>query len=75
MREERKEVERLLGGLHVALGAKLDAMRQELRSRVTQVESDLTAKFEEIDALLNLIAIELARRGENPPPDDVNHGR
>jgi hypothetical protein len=43
-------------------------MMRELRSHSTQTESALSAKLGEIDASLNLIAAELARRADNQPP-------
>jgi|SRR5271157_3097452 len=67
MRREGKEVERLLWGLRLSVGADLDRMTKEVRSRSTQIESALTARLEEIDASLNLIAIELARHADDSP--------
>jgi hypothetical protein len=42
-------------------------MMREFRSRSTQIESAMTVKLGEIDVSLNLIAIELARRADDPP--------
>jgi hypothetical protein len=67
IRREGKEVERLLWGLRLAVGADLDRMLKELRSRSIRADSALAAKLGEIDASLNLIAIELARRADDPP--------
>jgi len=67
MRKEGKEVERLLWGLRLAVGADYDRMMREFRSRSTQIESAMTVKLGEIDVSLNLIAIELARRADDPP--------
>jgi hypothetical protein len=53
---ERKHTERLFRELHAASSAEMEFLEQRMM-----------AKFEDIDASLSLIAVELARRAENPP--------
>jgi len=53
---ERKHTEKLLDHLYLAI-----------KTEVALVEKRMTTKLEDIDASLNLIAGELARRGEDPP--------
>jgi hypothetical protein len=53
---ERKHMEMRLNGLYRAISTEMGSAEQRM-----------TAKLEEIDASLNLIAIELARRNGEPP--------
>ena len=57
---ERKHTEKLFASLHLAINTEIGF-----------VEQRMIAKFEEIDASLNLIAIELARRADEPPSSDA----
>jgi len=57
---ERKHTERLLDGLRRAIGAEMRFMEQRIM-----------AKLEEIDASINVIAIELSRRADDPPSSDA----
>jgi len=54
---ERKHTEKLFRGLHIAITAEMEFLEQRMMSN-----------FEEIDVSLSLIAAELARRAEGPPP-------
>ena len=54
---ERKHTEKLVRGLHLAI-----------HSEIGFLEQRTAAKFDEIDASLNLIASELARRANDRPP-------
>ena len=60
---ERRYTEKLLNGRLLAINAEID-----------NVEHRIMAKLEEIDASLNLIAREIARRGNDPPSKDVDCG-
>jgi hypothetical protein len=61
---ERRHTEKLLNGQLAAIKTEIGLM-----------EERILAKLEDIDSSLNLIAIELARRAENPSSNDVDHGR
>jgi hypothetical protein len=50
-------MEKLFNDMHLAI-----------KTEIAFVEQRMIAKFEEIDASLNLMAIELARRADDPPP-------
>jgi hypothetical protein len=54
---ERKHTERLFRELHAASSAEMEFLEQRMM-----------AKFEDIDASLGLIAAEIARRADGPPP-------
>ena len=61
---ERKYMEVLVRGLHGAINSKIGFLDHRMMS-----------KFEEVDASLNLIARELARRADDPPPKPEDEGR
>ena len=61
---ERKYTEKLLNGLLVAI-----------KTEIGLAERRIMAKFEEVDASLNLIATELARHADDLPSNDADAGR
>ena len=63
LRRERRHTKKLLEGLLLAINAEIGL-----------VEERISAKLEDIDTSVSLIAGELARRNNDPPPDDVNRG-
>jgi len=57
---ERRYTERLFNSMHGAMNTEIGLLEQRI-----------LAKLDEIDASVNLIAIELARRADEPPSNNV----